>query len=229
MIHTIALDDEIPALKLIELFANKTEGIRLDKTFHIADEALRYLNQFPVDLIFLDINMPSLSGLEFHAKLKQDTMVIFTTAYSEYAVEGFNLNAVDYLLKPFSYKRFKQAVDKAQEIYKMKMQQDKDQSALYIRSDYSLVKIVLDNITYIEALDDYLRLHLKNQKPILTRMTIKAILSKLPAQRFVRVHRSFVVPVERIDSVRNKMIYIGENEIPIGASYEADFLKAFNK
>lgn len=229
MIHAIAVDDEIPALKLIELFCSKTEDIRLDKTFHIATEAFHYLQQFPADLIFLDIHMPSLSGMELHSKINPEIMVIFTTAYADHAVEGFNRNAVDYLLKPFSYKRFLQAVEKAKEKMKARTQQVSETSYLTIRSDYSLLKIKLTDILFAEGVDDYVRLHLKDQKPVLTRMTLKNLLTRLPEQEFVRVHRSWVVPLSRIESLRNKIISIAGQEIPLGSSYEADFLKSFNK
>lgn len=229
MIQAIAVDDEIPALKLIELFCSKTADIRLDKTFHIATEALQYLRQFPVDLIFLDIHMPSLSGMELQGKIDPETMVIFTTAYADHAVEGFNRNAVDYLLKPFSYKRFLQAVEKAKEKMKIRTQQVSETSYLTVRSDYSLIKIKLTDILFAEGVDDYVRIHLKDQKPVLTRMTLKNLLTRLPNQEFVRVHRSWVIPLSGIESLRNKIISIAGQEIPLGSSYEADFLKSFNK
>lgn len=230
MIKAIAIDDEPPALQLIETFCSRTEEILLEKTFTNPDEALKYLRKFPVDLLFLDIQMPSVNGIDFYKSVKQDTMVIFTTAFSEYAVEGFNLSAVDYLLKPFTYKRFQQAVAKAVEYYNFKnQQQSEEQKYIFIRADYSLLKIAIADIIYIEGLDDYLKIHLENKTPVVARMTMKAMTEKLPAKDFIRVHRSYIVPLSRINSVRNKTIYIGEEEIPLGSSYEENFVKVFNK
>jgi DNA-binding LytR/AlgR family response regulator len=228
MIHAIALDDELPGLSVIETFCKQVDFVQLDKTFQQPTEALKYLDQFPVDLIFLDIQMPSLTGIDFYRQVKQNIMVIFTTAYSEYAVEGFNLQAVDYLLKPFTFERFLIAVKKAHEYHTF--QQSKGESALpylLVRADYSLVKINLSDITFIEGLDDYLKINLHQQKTVIARMTMKAMIEKLPSRDFVRVHRSYIVPVKRITNVRNKLITIGTHEIPIGASYEEEFLKRF--
>ncbi|HEY8937063.1 MAG TPA: LytTR family DNA-binding domain-containing protein [Cyclobacteriaceae bacterium] len=226
MIKAIAVDDEIPALSVIESFCGKVDFVSLEKTFNKPNEALRYLDKFPVDLLFLDINMPSLTGIEFYKNVKQNTMVVFTTAYSEFAVEGFNLKAVDYLLKPFTFDRFHQAVSKVHEHYNLTQQKAvTDQQYLYIRADYSLRKIAIADILFIEGLDDYLKIHLQNQKSIVARMTMKAMQEKLPANLFVRVHRSFIVPLSRIENIRNKIIAIGGESIPIGASYEEAFMK----
>src|SRR3954467_12101398 len=152
MIKAIAIDDEPPALKVIENFCSKTAGISLEKTFTMPAEALKHLRKFPADLVFLDIQMPSVNGLDFYKSIRQDTMVIFTTAYSEYAVEGFNLSAVDYLLKPFTFKRFEQAVNKAKDFYSYSNPVTQEQPYILIRADYSLVKINLQNIVFIEGL-----------------------------------------------------------------------------
>lgn len=230
MIKAIALDDEPPALEIIETFCARLDNIELVKTFTKTSEAFSYLEKFPVDLIFLDINMPSLSGIEFYKSITQKAMVIFTTSYSEYAVESYNLNAVDYLLKPFTFKRFEQAVQKANEYYRFTTQQEtQDEKYLLLRIDYGLVKILIDDILFIEGLDNYLKIHLHNQKPVVARMTMKAILEKLPATSFIRVHRSYTVPLSRIEAVRNKMIFIAGEEIPIGTSYEESFFSAFGK
>lgn len=230
MLTAIALDDEPPALKVIENFCSKVEFIRLEKTFTKPNEAMLYLRKFPVDLLFLDIQMPSLSGIDFYKNIKQETMVIFTTAYSEYAVEGFNLSAIDYLLKPYTLERFKQAVNKANEYYSFSRQSDLAQlQHLYIRADYSLVKIEIKEILFIEGLDDYLKIHLENGQTNVTRMTLKAMEEKLPTAEFMRVHRSFIVPFARIESVRNKIIFLSGNEIPIGRSYEKDFFENFRE
>jgi len=230
MIKAIAIDDEPPALKVIENFCGRIEGIELEKTFTMPVEALKHLRKFPVDLLFLDIQMPSVNGIDFYKTVKQDTMVIFTTAFSEYAVEGFNVSAVDYLLKPFTLSRFQQAVAKATEYYNYKKQSGNETPKyLFIRADYSLLKIALTDIIYIEGLDDYLKIHLANAHPVVARMTMKAILEKLPPNAFIRVHRSYIVPFSRIESYRNKIIVIAGVEIPTGSSYEENFLKHFNK
>lgn len=228
MIKAIALDDEPPALDVIKSFCNQTDSIDLVKAFTKAEEAAKYLANFPVDLLFLDINMPSISGLEFKKQVSLTTMVIFTTAYSEFALEGFNLNAVDYLLKPFTLERFTQAVEKANAYYLFLHQNAAAKpDHILVRVDYSLVKIALTDVVFIEGLDDYLKIHLKAQKPVVTRMTMKGLLEKLPQSEFLRVHRSYIVPLSRIEAVRNKTISIGNEEIPISASYEEKFFEAF--
>lgn len=228
MIIAIAVDDEPPALQVVENFCKKVDYIDLLKTFTKPHEAVKYLNKFPADLLFLDIRMPSVSGIEISRLIPKDIMVIFTTAYSEYAVEGFNVNAVDYLLKPFTYERFMQAISKANDFYNFYHQQESAlQQYMFIRADYSLVKIMLEDILYIEGLDDYLKINLVDRKPLVARMTMKAILEKLPVKDFARVHRSFIVQLNRIEKVRNKTIYIGGIEIPVGSSYEEDFTRIF--
>lgn len=229
MIRAIALDDEPLALKVIESFCNRVGYIQLEKTFTKTSEAHKHLRKQPVDLIFLDIQMPTQNGMEFYGDIEQNVMVIFTTAFSEYAVEGFNVNATDYLLKPFAFDRFLQAAEKVKAIYDSKNQVSNPESQyLFIRADYSLNKILIADILFIEGLDDYLKIHIENQKTIVARMTMKTILEKLPVSEFIRVHRSFIVPVSRISKVRNKIIYIKEEEIPVSASYESAFLEAIN-
>lgn len=230
MIKAIAVDDELPALSVIETFCTRFNFISLEKTFNRPSDALKYLEKFPVDLLFLDINMPSLSGIEFYKQVKQSTMVIFTTAYSEYAVEGFNLSAVDYLLKPFTPERFEQAVQKAQDYFSyLNKKENEELKYLYIRADYTLHKLAIDDILFIEGLDDYLKIHLRGTRPLVARMTIKSMLDKLPIKDFVRVHRSFIVPFNKIESVRNKTITLAGEEIPIGASYEKGFMERFGE
>ncbi|MBX2921119.1 MAG: response regulator transcription factor [Chitinophagaceae bacterium] len=230
MIQAIAIDDEIPALSIIQNFCSRTGFIHLEKTFNQPTEALKHLRKFPVDLVFLDIHMPSLSGIDLYKAVQQDTMAIFTTAYAEYAVEGFNLNAVDYLLKPFTYKRFLQAAEKAREYHSFLREREKTKDQyLFVRADYMLVKINVADILYIEGYDDYLKIHLTNQKPVITRMTFKTILDKLPPADFIRIHRSYVVPLHRVESLRSKVISIGDVKLPLGSSYEENFLKHFNR
>ncbi|WP_281636735.1 LytR/AlgR family response regulator transcription factor [Flavobacterium marginilacus] len=228
MIKAIALDDEPPALEVLQNFCGKIDFIDLEKTFTKSEDALKYLKKYPVDLLFLDINMPAISGIDFYKKLPRKTMVIFTTAYSEYAVEGFTLSATDYLLKPISFVRFEQAVEKAYSQWKSQ-NQSSEQQYLFIRADYSLIKILLSDILFIEGLDDYLKIHIQNQKTIVARMTMKALLQKLPESEFIRVHRSFIVSISKIEKVRSKIIYINDEEIPVSASYEATFFALLNQ
>ncbi|RZJ27943.1 MAG: response regulator transcription factor [Flavobacterium sp.] len=234
MIRAIALDDEPPALRVLTHFCNQLNTIDLQKTFLRPDEALTHLHEVPTDLLFLDINMPSVSGIEFHKAIPEQMLVIFTTAYAEYAVEGFTLNAVDYLLKPFTFERFQQAVQKANTQHKFRQTTDPAKEAyLYIRADYTLHKIALSDILFIEGLDDYLKIHLHQiNRPIVARMTMKTMLQKLReadegSERFIRVHRSYIVAFNRIETVRNRMITLAGEEIPVGMSYEAEFFKRF--
>ncbi len=229
MINAIAIDDEPPALKVMEGFCSRVDFIILQKTFTKPTEAIRHIRKFPVDLLFLDIQMPSITGIQFLKEIEREMMVIFTTAYSQYAVEGFNLNAVDYLLKPFTFERFDQAVTKAKDLFtRTHQKEDLEQQHLFIRADYSLLKIPVTDILYIEGLDDYLKIHLPNRNPIVARMTLKMILQKLPAKEFIRVHRSFIVPISKVQSIRNKNIIVGGIEIPIGTSYQVDFFNHFH-
>ncbi|QIP11791.1 response regulator transcription factor [Spirosoma aureum] len=233
MIRAIAVDDEPPALRILANFCGRVDFIDLQKSFFRAEEALDFLTNNLVDLIFLDINMPALSGLDFHKLLPQPTLVIFTTAYAEYAVDGFNLNAVDYLLKPFTFERYEQAAHKARDAYRFRQQQTEQDKPtfLYVRADYRLYQVPLADILFIEGLDDYLKIHRQNDKPIVCRMTMKTLMQRLPetgtAERFIRVHRSYIIPMNRIEAVQNKTIVLAGREIPIGASYEADFFRQF--
>lgn len=230
MIRAIAIDDEPPALRVLEKYCSKVELITLLKVFTRTDDAMKYLEKFPVDLIFLDIHMPAISGIDFIKSVKQDTMVIFVTAHSQYAVEGFNLNAIDFLLKPFSFERFQQAIKKANDFQALSTQSETFQEQyLFVRADYSLLKIPIADILFIEGLDDYIKIHIDKQKTVVARMTLKSIQEKLNNNTFFRVHRSFIVPLNRIDSVRNRIITISGTEIPIGNSYADTFFSVFSK
>jgi DNA-binding LytR/AlgR family response regulator len=248
MITAIAIDDEAPALKVISNFCDRTEDIRLEKTFLSPAEALIYLKSSPVDLLFLDIQMPTLTGLELYRSIGPGTLAIFTTAHSEYAVEGFNLNAVDYLLKPFTIDRFQQAIAKAAEYLSFRrnlhLPQNPDQvpgtdsapqpavprtEALLIRADYSLIRIPVSEILFVEGADDYLKIHRDNKSPLLVRMTMKSILEMLPPDEFIRTHRSYIVSLSRIDNVRNKTISLAGHEIPISSNYETIFFQKFTR
>jgi DNA-binding LytR/AlgR family response regulator len=231
MITAVAIDDEPIALKVIENFCTQVEGLRLEKTFQDPQDGLKYLNKFPVQVLFLDIDMPHINGIELYKQLKQDVMVIFITSRADYAVEGFNLRAVDYLVKPFTFERFTEAVKRAKEFLNINLQNTEVDSSkfLFIRADFSLVKIAIPDILYIEAYDDYLKIYIHNQKTLVARMTMKGILEKLPPHKFIRVHRSFIVPVERIDAVRTKSLLVAGQEIPVGVSYLEEINKHFKK
>lgn len=224
MINAIAIDDEPLALKVISSHCEKTEFIQLQKTFTQSTKALKYLKKFPIDLIFVDIRMPAVSGINLVRSLRQNPMVIFTTAFSEYAVTSYELNAIDYLLKPISYQRFQQAVIKANEYYQFIQKKDLGpEKYLFVRADYRLIKIAIDDIEYIESMADYLRIHLGKRKPLVVRMTMKEMLEKLPSDDFIRVHRSYILPFSGIQSVHNNTIYLETAEIPIGRTYLEDF------
>lgn len=230
MIKAIAIDDEPLPLEVLESYCASTDLISLEKTFTQTSEAKNYLQKYPVDLLFLDIHMPSISGIDFYKGLEQDTMVIFTTAHSQYAIEGFDLSAVDYLLKPYSLERFMTAAKKAHDFYNYLHQKDTARSNhIFIRAEYSLLKIPIADILYIEGLADYLKIHLKNSKTIVARMTMKGMLSRLPATEFMRVHRSFIIPLCLIEGVRHKTITLAGREVPIGASYEKAFFAAYKR
>jgi DNA-binding LytR/AlgR family response regulator len=231
MIKAIAIDDEAPALKIIENFCARTNSIQLLHTFRRPAEALSFLQHSLVDLVFLDIQMPSQSGLELYRTIGPATLAIFTTAHSEYAVEGFNLNAIDYLLKPFTLERFHQAVAKAAEYLAFRNAQQLGQfaEALLIRADYSLVRVNTTDILFVEAADDYLKIYRENKPPLTIRMTMKSIAAMLPPAAFMRIHRSYIVALRRIDNVRNKLVSINGRDLPIGTNYEAAFFKQFGR
>lgn len=220
MIHAIALDDEPLALKIIEAFCEKIDFLQLDKCFNKQSDALKYLHKFPVDLIFLDIDMPAKNGLEFLQKVSTQPKVIFTTAYAEYAVSAFEVNAVDYLVKPFSFERFKSAVEKTQNL-----SENKDAKHITIRADYKLHRIHFDDIMLIEGLDDYVQIHLRNSTKITARSSLKSIAEKLSDKEFIRVHRSFIVPVKDIKTVVSKNIHLENYIIPVGETYKDEVLK----
>ncbi|MFD2937358.1 LytR/AlgR family response regulator transcription factor [Spirosoma flavum] len=229
----IALDDERPALDVIEAFCSRIDSVDLVKTFTRTGEARLYLETNPVDLIFLDINMPKESGLVFFKSITQRTLVIFTTAYSEYALESYEVEAVDYLLKPYLLERFMKAVQRAQARWRVDQQtntlEETDPKQLFFRADYGLVKVTVSDILFVEGLDNYLKVHLQEGPPIVLRLTLKAILEKLPTNKFIRVHRSFIVAIDKIQSIRGRMILMEEEEIPIGSSYEKEFFSLFMK
>jgi len=227
MINCIALDDEPLALEVIKTFCKKIPYINLSHTFTQVSLAQKHIRKFPVDLIFLDIEMPDINGFEFYQSIEQKTMVIFITAYCNYGVEGFNINAVDYLLKPVEVERFKIACAKAKDFFEYSnpnyyLDNSKIQNCLYVRSDYALVKIPYDTIRYLETMDDYIKIHTSENRTVLTLMSMKKMLEKLPKNEFLRVHRSFIVSLSKISSIRGKIIFLEGINIPIGISYKKE-------
>jgi DNA-binding LytR/AlgR family response regulator len=220
MITAIAIDDEPLALQVIEHFCSGLEGVKIERTFTKPTEAIKYIHKFPIDLIFLDIKMPAISGINLAKEVTAKTMVIFTTAYSDYAVESYELNALDYLLKPIKKERFLQAVEKAKEQYRFIHQQVTiETSSIFVRSDYKLVQISLEDILYIEGVADYIKFYVKDRKPIMSRMTMKEIIEILPEKDFKRIHRSFIIPIKRILSISNRKVKLPEREIPVGNTF----------
>lgn len=220
MIKAIAVDDEPLALMVIENYCSRNENIDLVKTFSNVKDAQKYINQFPIDLLFLDIQISKTNGLEFYKSLEKKIPAIFTTAFAEYALEGFNVSALDYLLKPIEYERFEEAVNKAVLIIvDKKLAEDKEY--LTIRADYKLNKIAYNDILYIEGLDDYVKINLGNNKKITARISMKSILEKLPQNLFKRVHRSYIVNLKYVTSIQNKTLHLGDYQIAVGDTYKS--------
>lgn len=216
----IAIDDEPIALDIIESHASKVPFIELRATFVNAFEAISYLQKNKIDLIFLDIKMPDISGIDFLNSLTNPPMVIFTTAYSEHAVKGFELDAVDYLLKPFSLARFLKACNKAQEFYTLRNNSESEgQATIFIKDGYEQIKVQIEDILYIEASGNYTLIHLANNPLLSTRIPISEMLLLLPAKAFIRTHRAFIVSKNKISKFDRSQIWIGEQIIPIGVTY----------
>jgi len=218
----IAIDDEPLALEVIRKYVSETPLVKLVSTFTDAIQALSFLKVQKVDLLILDIQMPDITGIQFFKSLEQRPMVIFTTAYSEYAVKGFELEAIDYLVKPINFDRFIKALMKARKVYSAQTNPSRpEDDFFFVKSGYSMVKIAFNDIAYIEGLDDYIKIHPANKAkpPILSLMSLKSILEKLPEDRFMRVHRSFIVPLMKITSIRNKTIYLEKDRIPLGDKF----------
>jgi len=230
MINAIAIDDEPLALKVIETFCGKVDFIDLKKTFTRPNEALKHLRKFPTDLLFVDIHMPAMTGIALVKALQQNTMVIFTTAFNEYAAVSYELNAVEYLLKPINLKRFEQAINKAKDYFNLIHKNDNcHDDYVFVRADFSLVKIPVAEILFIEGMADYLKIFIKDRKTVVARMTMKEIADKLPEKDFVRVNRSAIIPVSRIESIRHKTVSLSDREVPIGNTYIEEFFKRFPK
>jgi two-component system LytT family response regulator len=217
----IAIDDEPPALNVIREYVSKIPALQLLHTFDDAITAAEYLRQHPADLLFIDINMPDITGLDLVRSLTQKPMVIFTTAYKKFAHEGFELDAIDYLLKPISFERFSRAVNKAVEYHEYKNRpKNEPEESLFVYSEYRMMRINLTNIEYIESLEDYIKIHLLNEKPVLTLMTLKGVLEKLPANKFKRIHRSYIVNEDKVKSILNRKVTLtSSTELPVSDSY----------
>jgi DNA-binding LytR/AlgR family response regulator len=228
MITTIAIDDEPLALHLVAGYIEKTPGLKLIGKFDNPIDAAEFLTDTSVDLIFVDIQMPDLSGIEFTRLMEKGPKVIFTTAFEKYALEGFKLEIVDYLLKPFSYEEFLVAVHKVQKLLsleqKVPAKVDVNNEFLFLKSDYKIKRINFNDILYIEGLKDYVKVYTQNTpKPVLSLTSLKLLESKLPDNRFMRVHRSFIVNLEKIDTIERSRIVFGKEYIPVSDQYKDRF------
>ena len=223
----IAIDDEPIALDIIKNHSAKGPFLELRAAFTDAFQALEYLQKEPVDLLFLDIKMPDISGIEFFSSLPKKPMVIFTTAYSEHAVTSFELDAIYYLLKPFSLARFIKACNKAFELYSFRNATGSFDH-VYIKTGYEQVKILYEEILFLEASGNYVTFVLKN-KNILSRITLAEAMSLLPQNKFMRVHRSFVVAISKIDKVEKHQLTISGKTVPISEAYSGDIADALKK
>lgn len=233
MIRCLAVDDETPALDILEDNIRQVPFLQLVKKCKNAYTAMEALQQEKIDLLFLDIEMPGISGLSFLKSLSNKPMVIFITAYRNYAVEGFDLDVLDYLIKPVAFDRFLKAANKALEYQGYQQKESAPASHfpeyLFVNAEHQLTKIFLHEITHIEALRNYIKIYLaENPKPILSKLSLKAIEEKLPDGKYARVHKSFIVMIDKISSIRNDSIQITGKEIPLSRSYRESFLKKIN-
>ena len=228
------IDDEPLALGLMASYVKKTPFLELVGQYSSAVQAMDELTNQPVDLLFLDIQMPELNGLDFSRMVPPQTRIVFTTAFDQYAIDGYRVNALDYLLKPISYPNFLQAAQKAQEWFKLveQGQQGKEEEvqSIFVKSEYKQVQVMLDDILYIEGLKDYIKIYEEGQdKPLLSLMSMKAMEEMLPASRFMRVHRSYIVQKSKIRVVEHNRIIFGKTYIPVGDSYKEEFQTFLNE
>lgn len=223
------IDDEPLAISLLETYVNKTPFLKLMGKFNSALNALSELNARPVDLLFLDIQMPELSGMEFSHLLKAETRIIFTTAFEQYALDSYKVNALDYLLKPISYPDFLKAANKALQWYERTAPApvaNPQIEYIFIKTEYKLVQVELRKILYIEGLKDYVKIFIEDEPhPILSLMSMKSLEEMLPANRFIRVHRSFIVQPEKIKVIERNRIVFGKEYIPISDNYKQKFME----
>lgn len=231
MIKCIAIDDEPLALKKIASYIEKIPFLEIVAECRSAFEAMDAMKDNKVDILFIDINMPELSGLDFIKTLKEKPYIVFTTAYSEYAVEGFQVDAIDYLLKPISFSDFLKAVNKVKQLIELTANKQNERieataEHLFVKSEYKLIRIELDDIKYIESQHEYIKIHSVSGKPVMTQVSLKAIEEQLPPDRFMRVHRSYIVNLKRISIIdRNRIVFDDNVFIPISEQYKENFQK----
>jgi DNA-binding LytR/AlgR family response regulator len=226
----LIVDDEPLAQQVMEEFAGRVPFLEVAGKCSSASEAIELLRTTNIDLILLDIHMPRLSGLDFISSLQNPPQFILVTAYSEYALQGFNVNATDYLMKPVPFERFLKAVTKAYELYVLRKRpgQDKANASerfMLVKSGYQTVKILFDSISYIEGLKDYVKIYTEGKKPVLSLLTMKGLAETLPAEKFLRIHKSYIVAIDRISTISRNRVMIGEKWIPIGENYRDAFRK----
>ena len=223
ILNCAIVDDEPLALSLLESYVNKTPFLNLTGKYSSAMQAMKELPDMKVNLLFLDIQMPELNGLEFSRMVDPQTRIVFTTAFGQYAIDGYRVNALDYLLKPISYPDFLQAANKALQWFDL-VQKPEEKESIYVKSDYKLIQIELKKILYIEGLKDYIKIYLEDSpKPILSLMSMKSMEELLPANRFMRVHRSYIVQKEKIRIIDRGRIVFDKTYIPISDSYKQAF------
>ena len=230
MIKVVAIDDEPLALQLVKGYIGKTPFLELAGSFDNPVDAVVFIKSSDVDLVLLDIQMPDITGTELARVISGGPKIIFTTAYEKYALEGFRLDAVDYLLKPFSYAEFLKAVQKAQKLIDLETKQlpslEVKNDFLFIKSEYKIRRINFSEINYIEGLRDYVKIFLtEEKKPVLSLSTLKALEARLPEDRFMRVHRSFIVSLEKVKVIDRNRIVFGEVRIPVTDQYKDNFQK----
>ena len=223
------------ALNLVESYVDKTPFLHLKKKCSSAIEAMNFINTEPVDLLFLDIQMPDLTGLEFSKMLPKETRVIFTTAFDQYALDGFKVDALDYLLKPFDYSEFLTAANKAHSYFKLVKGKTQpivsdEKEFLFVKSEYKQLRIKLADVLYFEGLKDYIKIWLKDTpKAILTLMSLKSLEEELPATKFMRVHRSFIVSLKNVEVIERSQIIINKQRITVSEAYKPKFLEYVHK
>ncbi len=231
-INCIAIDDDPSALTIIEAYIKSTPFLNLVATCSDAYIAIEVLDNKKIDLIFTDIDMPRLNGMDFVKSLQKKPLVIFTTSHTEFAVEGFKVEATDYLVKPFDYGEFLNAASKAKNQFKEKQSAEQDKNAkdhIFIKSEYKVLKVKLNNIKYIQGMHEYVKIHLTDGKPIMTLLSLKKMEKELPENKFMRIHRSYIVNLEHISAIeRNRIIY-GEERIPVGEQYKKKFQEFIDK